>query len=86
MFKVWVVAKTEYLNAVRSKAFLVSIIMMPLLMSGSIVVQRLAQNRVDTRTRRFAIVDRTGKLLPVITKEAETRNRERIFESHEDGS
>lgn len=86
MFKVWTVARTEYLNSVRSKAFLVGIIMMPLLIFGSILAQRLADKKMDTQTRRFAVLDRSGELLPIITTEAEIRNRDQIFESNEDGS
>ena len=72
MSKVWRVAKTEYLNLVRSKAFLVSIILMPVFMGGAITVQTLLENRVDLRDRRLAVVDGTGRLLAGLTDVPQT--------------
>ena len=39
---------------------------MPLLMIGSIVIQTVVADRVDTKPRRFAVVDRSGVLYPTI--------------------
>ncbi|MFO0808264.1 MAG: ABC transporter permease [Gemmataceae bacterium] len=62
MQKVWAVAVREYKAAVHTKAFVVSLLMMPILMGGSIALQLLLR-RVDNRTTKaFAVVDRTGKL------------------------
>ena len=56
MNKVWRVAKNEYLNLVRSKAFLVSVFLMPVFSGGAIAVQTLLGDRVDLRDRRDAEV------------------------------
>ncbi|MFI5403442.1 MAG: ABC transporter permease [Planctomycetota bacterium] len=74
MSKVWRVAKTEYLNLVRSKAFLVSIFLMPVFMGGAITVQTLLEDRVDLRDRRVAVVDGTGRLLAGLEQAAAARN------------
>jgi ABC-2 type transport system permease protein len=59
MRKVLVVALREYNAAVRTKAFVIGLAMMPLLMSGSLIVQWLLEEHRDTRPKRIAVVDRT---------------------------
>jgi ABC-2 type transport system permease protein len=59
MRKVRVIAAREYRAAVQTKAFVVSLVLMPLLMGGSIGVQVLLKRAEDQSVRRFAVVDRT---------------------------
>lgn len=84
MNKVLVVAKTEYLIAITSKAFIIGVIMMPIFMGGALVVRYLTQDQVDLTPRRIAIVDQTGKLFNVISEQAEKRNAEEIFSGEGD--
>ena len=63
MNKVWRVARTEYLNLLRSKAFLVTLFLMPIFMGGAVTVQALVGDQVDLRERRVAVIDGTGRLL-----------------------
>jgi ABC-type Na+ efflux pump permease subunit len=79
MSKVWRVAKTEYLNLVRSKAFLVSIIMVPVFSGGAIAVQTLLGDRVDLRDRRVAVVDSTGRLFAGLERAAVARGAQPRF-------
>ena len=74
MNKIWVVATTEFGSAVRTKAFLIGILMFPIIMGVSIGVQLLAARQVDSRPKAFAIVDETGELAQVITAGSEVRN------------
>lgn len=74
MNKVLVVFKREYLAQVRSKSFLITLVMMPLLMVGSVLVQSLIGDGVDTKDRRIAIVDHTGLLFDAIKQRADARN------------
>jgi ABC-2 type transport system permease protein len=80
MRKIWTVARTEYLNAVRSKAFIIGIIMLPVMMSGSLVIGALTRNKVDIRPRKLAVVDQTGWLAEVIERRAAERNAKDIFD------
>jgi ABC-2 type transport system permease protein len=59
MRKVLVIAVREYNAAVRTKAFLVSLVLLPVLMLGSFGVQALLRDRVDTKAKHFAVIDRT---------------------------
>jgi ABC-2 type transport system permease protein len=80
MNKILVVAQTEYLIAVTSKAFLVGVFMMPIFMGGAILVQYLTRDQIDLTPRRIAIVDSTGRLFPAIEQRAKQRNANEIFE------
>jgi len=77
MRKVLVIALREYRAAVRTKAFLISLILMPLLMGGSIGVQVLLKKMDDTKEKHFAVIDRTPdeKLFKVLKGEAEKRDQ-----------
>jgi ABC-2 type transport system permease protein len=57
--KVLVVALREYNAAVRTKAFLIGLLIMPLLMGGSILASALLGKYRDTKERKVAVVDRT---------------------------
>src|SRR5262245_20021273 len=61
MRKVFVVAAREYLAAVRTKAFVIGLLVMPLMMGGSILVQVLLKNVRDTKDKHFAVIDRSGQ-------------------------
>ena len=70
------IAWREYLAAVRTKGFIIGVILMPLLMGGGLILQRLTQNIVDLSPRRCAVIDRTpGEvLLPMLRAAADRYN------------
>jgi ABC-type Na+ efflux pump permease subunit len=80
MLKIWRVAVTEYLNTVRTKAFILGVLALPVLMGLSIGLQYLGQKNKDIRDRRFAVVDRSGALAPVIAAKAAERNEKFIVQ------
>src|SRR5262245_27142132 len=59
MHKMMIIAVREYLAAVRTKAFIISLIVMPILMGGSAFMQWLLSDFHDTGPKTFAVVDRT---------------------------
>jgi ABC-2 type transport system permease protein len=82
MSKMLTVARREYNAAVRTKAFLISLFLMPLLMGGGMLLQLVLGDQVDIQEKRFAIVDRTAgeELVEVLSTAASTRNAEQIFD------
>jgi len=80
MHKIFVIATREYLAAVRTKAFFITLIIMPVLMSGSALIQWLLSDYHDTKIKKFAIVDRTpgARLYPVIEKTVQAYNEKTI--------
>ena len=83
MRKMLTVARRDYNAAVKSKAFLVSLFLMPILMGGGLLVQLLLKDQVDTQEKRFAIIDRTPEqqLVKALEDAAATRNAKEIFDA-----
>ena len=59
---VWAVIRREYVQRVRSRAFVISTVAAPLFMAGVFLVPMFFAGRGDQRVRRLAVVDATGVL------------------------
>src|ERR1035437_4532257 len=55
------VARRDYLATVRTKAFLIGLVVAPLLFGGSILGLALFKDRADLKDRRIAVVDATDR-------------------------
>jgi ABC-type Na+ efflux pump permease subunit len=80
MRKTIVVALREYRSAVKTKAFLLGLVMMPIMFGGAILVQALLRNNADTSDKRVAVVDYTGQLFEAVDAAAKVRNDNLIYE------
>ena len=86
MHKTWIIAVREYNAAVRTKAFMIGMLIMPLMMGGSILVQLLLKGFRDTTDKQFAVIDRSSddRFFDAIEKkvkeynEADTTRTERL--------
>ena len=85
MRKFWTVARTEYLRAVRTKGFIVGVLMMPVLMSGGLIAGKLSKDSADVRDRRFAVIDRSGEVLPVLLTSVNVHNERDIWDPETPG-
>jgi ABC-2 type transport system permease protein len=72
------VAVSEFLTLVRTKAFIIGVILMPVFMIGAVVFQKLTEDRLDTTDRRVAIVDHTGAIVPLVKAAADALNQRAI--------
>jgi ABC-2 type transport system permease protein len=70
MNRVRIVATTEFLALVRTKAFIIGIIMVPVLIGLSIGFQSFAARQNDVGDHRFAVIDRTGRLFDAVAADA----------------
>ncbi len=84
MDKILAIARAEYVQAVRSKAFLVGLFLMPVLMGGSILAQLFLKDQVDLEERVCAVVDETGELYPVLEEMVSARNELGIWKRDEE--
>ncbi len=75
MKKIITIAVREYKAMVGTKAFLISIIMMPILMLGGLFALQFLNNVGEIKERKIAISDGTGKLLSAIQNSASKRNQ-----------
>ena len=92
MRNVWLVAVREYLENVRTKAFLIGVVLTPVWMALIFVIPKLATSQ-DSATKKVVIVDETGeladtvveKLKPIQSLEVVVRPPEGMWEPDEDG-
>lgn len=64
--KLFVVAASEASMAIRSKAFIIGMTLVPVFMGVSIGFQKMTQNQADLEERRFAVIDETGVAYPSV--------------------
>jgi ABC-2 type transport system permease protein len=80
MSRILVVATTEFLTLVRTKAFIIGLMMMPALIGLSIVFQLFAARQSDVDDHPFAVIDRTGALYDALASAAEAHNAKAIVD------
>ncbi len=80
MHKIWIISKREYLAMVRTKTFIVTIVLMPLLMLGGILAQEFLEGRIDISDKHVVVIDPTGRLMPGMQATAERRNLYEVFD------
>ncbi len=84
MRKMLVVSMREYVASVKTKAFIATIVLMPIIMGAGGVIQYVTRNKVDTNDKRVAILDHTGVIYDAVTRAADERNTEHIFDGEGD--
>jgi ABC-2 type transport system permease protein len=72
--KIYVIATTEFGSAIRTKSFIIGLLLLPVIMGASILLQIFVAERVDIRPRKFVVIDQTGTLYPAIDQAAQAHN------------
>ncbi|HMP03840.1 MAG TPA: ABC transporter permease [Gemmatales bacterium] len=82
MRKIWIVAKREYKAAVLTKAFIISVALMPLLMGGSILAETLLKGVGAAKERVYVVIDRSpeGKYAKQLEAAVVKRNERDIID------
>ena len=75
MKRVLTIAQSEFLTLVKTKAFIIGIFLMPVLMVGFGMFMSYAERHADTETRPFAVIDGTGILYDAMAQAAEVYNQ-----------
>jgi len=81
MRKTLKLAKREYKAAVRTKGFLIGLIVAPILMGGSGIVMAIFNDKVDTDDKTVAVVDHSGVVAEALVEMAGQRNAEVVLDS-----
>jgi ABC-type Na+ efflux pump permease subunit len=68
------IARREYIAMIGTKAFLLTLVMMPLLMFGGLIAMPLVGRIEGTQQRRIVIADATGQLYDTLAQAAAARN------------
>ncbi len=79
MRKTLVLAVREFHAAVRTKTFVISLGLMPLMGSAGLIVAFLLKDEVNLDDRRYAIIDWTGDYYDELADAADAHNQRSIF-------
>lgn len=74
MYKLWIIAYREYVAMVGTKAFLFSMVMMPVLMFGSLFLMPLLQKIGGGRELKIVVADGSGRMVPIFQEAAAARD------------
>src|SRR5581483_4795998 len=77
--RILLIAKRDYLAAIRTKAFLFGLIFAPLMFGGGFLGLALMRGKVEV-DRHIAVLDRTGKAAAAVIQAAEERNQRDMFD------
>jgi ABC-type Na+ efflux pump permease subunit len=81
MNKVLRIARRDYLATVRTKGFIVGLILAPLLMGGGMIIFAIFKDRVDTDDKKLAVVDYSGLVAESLIDAADARNATEIIDA-----
>lgn len=81
MNKTLVIAKREYRAAVRTKGFLVTLLLLPFFMGGSLIVMALMKDKVDLTDKKIAVIDQSGLLGEYLLKRSVERNERDLMDT-----
>ncbi|MGA2131971.1 MAG: ABC transporter permease [Bryobacteraceae bacterium] len=70
MHRILLIAKRDYLATIRTKAFIIGLVVAPILFGGGFLGLALMQSKPDIRERRIAIIDRTGVMADAVIQAA----------------
>ncbi len=82
MIKIWTLFKREYRAAVRTKSFIISLILVPIMMGGGFAAMIIMEKNKDTDDKHFVVIDHSGLMIDPLNKALEARNTTEIFHSN----
>ncbi len=80
MDKILTLFKREYRAAVRTKSFLISLILVPIMMGGGFLAVIIMENKQETEDKNFAVIDHSGMMVESLKKALEIRNEKDIYD------
>ncbi len=75
MNRIFIVAQSEFLTLVKTKAFLIGLLLMPIITAGAIGFQLYAAKHSDRDDHKFVVVDHTGVLTEPLADAANAFNQ-----------
>jgi ABC-2 type transport system permease protein len=78
MHRMFLIARRDYLATIRTKAFIIGLVVAPILFGGGFLGLALIQNKPDIKVRRIAIIDRTGQMAAAIIDAAQESNAKEL--------
>ena len=75
MNRIFVVAQSEFLILVKTKAFFIGLLLMPVIMAGAIGFQVYAEKHSDRDDHKFVVIDHSGVLYAPLAEAANAFNQ-----------
>src|ERR1035441_4387541 len=79
MRKILLMAKRDYIASVRTKAFIIGLVVAPLLFGGGGLGIAILSKRIDLSDRHIAVLDRTGLVAPLLLRAAAEKNAKEAY-------
>lgn len=79
MRKTLKLAFREYKAAVKTKGFVIGLVIAPILMSGGVLGILLFRDQVDTTDKTIAVIDRSNEIAPFLVAAATERNEAFVY-------
>lgn len=79
MNKIWTLFKREYRASVRTKSFIISVLLVPIMMGGGFLAMIIMEKNKDTDDKHFVVIDYSGLMEAPLKNALEIRNSEEIF-------
>ncbi len=80
MHKILLIAKREYIAVVQTKAFIISLVALPLLCSSAVLPMVLANSKKDIQEKTIAVLDRSGVAAAVVIGSLKKTNERELFD------
>ncbi|MEA1876190.1 MAG: ABC transporter permease [Bacteroidota bacterium] len=78
MNKVWILIKREYRAAVKTKGFIIGLVVLPVLMGGTIGIMLLTKDNVDLKSKTVLVIDESESVGQFLINTAKDRNQNLI--------
>ena len=78
--KILLMAKRDYIESVRTKAFIIGLVVAPLLFGGGFLGIAIMKKKPDLRDKRIAVLDRTGLVAPALVRAAAEKNAKDAYD------
>jgi ABC-2 type transport system permease protein len=80
MRKILLMAAREYKAAVKTKGFIIGLIIAPIFMGGAGIAYWLLKDQVDVKDKRIAVIDYSKKMADALMAAADSRNKSDIYD------
>ena len=81
MNKIMTLFKREYRAAVRTKSFIIGLILVPFFMGGGFLAVILMEKRQDTDDKKIVVIDHSGLVKDALKEAVDHRNQHEIYDS-----
>ncbi|MCX6627370.1 MAG: ABC transporter permease [Candidatus Solibacter sp.] len=80
MRKILLMAKRDYVESVRTKAFIIGLVVAPLLFGGGFLGIAILKKQPDLHEKRIAVLDRTALVAPALVRAVAEKNAKEAYD------